>query len=209
MTAGQLDLDGVVAVLGLALAAQLAALDVHLDHLRERRHLQVVGHDGADRVALAVVRLLAEQDEVRALALEHLRERVAGGGDVRAREGVVGQVDRAVGAERDRLVERADGALGAHRDGDDLLHVGLAALLHLHGGLDGVGVKGVEVLLAGPVEALGVRIHALLDRGVRDLFHEDTDLQELAPSSLRRLRQAGRPGQHAGSPAARASYPID
>ena len=52
---GQRDLDRVVAVLGLALAAQLALGDVHLDDLRERGHLQVVGHDRADRVALAVV----------------------------------------------------------------------------------------------------------------------------------------------------------
>ena len=70
----------------------------------------MVGHDGADRVALAVVGLLAEQDEVGALALERLGQRVAGGGDVGAGERVVGQVHRAVGAERDGLVERAHGA---------------------------------------------------------------------------------------------------
>ena len=55
--------------------AELAVLHVDLDHLRERRHLQVVGHDGADRVALAVVGLLAEQDEVGALLLERLGAR--------------------------------------------------------------------------------------------------------------------------------------
>ena len=60
----EVDLDRVVAVLGLALARELAVGDVHLDHLGERRHLQVVGDDGADRVALAVVRLLAQQDQV-------------------------------------------------------------------------------------------------------------------------------------------------
>ena len=70
----------------------------------------MVGDDGADRVALAVVGLLAEQDQVRALGLEHLGQRVAGGADVGAGERVVGEVDRAVGAERDRLVQRADGA---------------------------------------------------------------------------------------------------
>ena len=69
----ELDLDRVVAVLGLALAAQRAAVDVHLDHLRQRRHLQVVGDDRADRVALAVVGLLAEQHEVGLLLLERLR----------------------------------------------------------------------------------------------------------------------------------------
>ncbi len=81
---GQLDLDRVVAVLGLALAAQLAVGDVDLDHLGQRGHLQVVGDDGADRVALAVIGLLAEQDQVRALGLEHLGQRVAGGADVGA-----------------------------------------------------------------------------------------------------------------------------
>ena len=143
----QLDLDGVVAVLGLALAGELAVGDVHLDHLGQRRHLQVVGHDGADRVALAVIRLLAEQHQVGALGLQHLGEGVAGGADVRAGQRVVGEVDGAVGAERDGLVEGAHGALRAHRHGDDLLDVG-ATLLDLHRGLDGVGVEGVEVLLA-------------------------------------------------------------
>jgi hypothetical protein len=56
-------------------------------------------------------------------------------------------VDGAVGAERDGLVEGADGALGAHGHGDDLLDFG-AALLDLHRGLEGVGVEGIEVLLA-------------------------------------------------------------
>ena len=84
----------------------------------------MVGDDRADRVALAVVRLLAEQDQVGLLGLEHLGERVAGGADVGALERGVGQVDRAVGAERDRLVQRAHRALGAHRHGDDLLDLG-------------------------------------------------------------------------------------
>jgi hypothetical protein len=56
-------------------------------------------------------------------------------------------VHRAVGAEGDGLVEGADGALRSHGHRDDLLDVG-AALLDLHGGLEGVGVEGVEVLLA-------------------------------------------------------------
>ena len=154
---GQLDLDRVVAVLGLALAAQLAVGDVDLDHLRQRGHLQVVGDDGADRVALAVVGLLAEQDQVGALGLEHLGQRVAGGADVGAGERVVGEVHRAVGAERDGLVQGADGGVGAHRHRDDLLDRDRAALLDLHGGLDGVGVEGVEVLLAAAVQTHRVR----------------------------------------------------
>ena len=117
----QLDEHGVVAVLGLALAAQRAVLDVDLDHLRERGHPQVVGDDRADRVALAVVGLLAEQHEVGRLGLQRLGERVAGAVDVRAGERLVGQVQRAVRAERDGLVERAHRGLRAHRHRDDLV----------------------------------------------------------------------------------------
>ena len=137
----------------------------------------MVGDDGADRVALAVVRLLAQQDQVGRLGLEHLRERVAGRVDVGALEGGVGQVDRAVGAERDGLVERADGALGAHRHRDDLLDLGLAAFADLHRGLDAVGVEGVQVLLAGAIQTLGARVDPLLDRRVRNLLDKTTDLQ--------------------------------
>ena len=150
----QVDLDRVVAVLGLALADELAVGDVHLDHLGQRRHLQVVGDDGADRVALAVVGLLAEQDEVGLLGLEHLGERVAGRADVGSLERRVGQVNRAVGAERDRLVQRAHRGLGSHRHRDDLVHLGVVALANLHRGLDAMGIERVEVLLAGAVEPL-------------------------------------------------------
>jgi hypothetical protein len=172
----ELDLDGVVAVLGLALAAQVAALDVHLDHLRQRRHPQVVGHDGADRVALAVVGLLAEEHQVGALALERLGQGVAGGGHVGAREPVVLEVHGAVGPQRDRLVQGAHGGARAHGHRDDLVHVDVPALLELHGRLDGVRVVRVEVLLATAVHAPGRRIDALLDGGVWHLFDQDADL---------------------------------
>ena len=177
----QLDLDGVVAVLGLALGAQRAALDVDLDDLRQRRHAQVVGDDRADRVALAVVGLLAEQHEVGALAAQRLRQRVAGRGDVGAGERAVGQVDRAVGAERDGLVQRAHGGLGAHRHGDDLLDGQRAALLDLHRRLDGVRVIRVEVLLAAAVHAPRRGVDALLDGGVWHLFDQDADLHFRPP----------------------------
>ena len=136
----------------------------------------MVGHDGADRVALAVVGLLAEQHQVGALALQRLRERVAGRGDVGAGEGRVGQVHRAVGAERDGLVQRAHGALRAHRHGDDLLDRDGAALLDLHRRLDGVRVIRVEVLLPAAVHAPRRGVDPLLDGGVRDLLHQDAYL---------------------------------
>ena len=151
---GQLDGDGVVAVLGLALAAQLAVLDVELDDLRERGHLEVIGHDGTDRVALAIGRLLAEQHEVGRLRLEHLGERIAGRADVRPGERVVGEVHRAVGSEGDGLVERAARLGGRHGHGDYLLDVDGATLADLHGCLDGVSVELVRRGLARAVEAL-------------------------------------------------------
>ncbi len=112
---------------------------------------QVLGDDRTDRVALAVVGLLSEQDQVGALALERLRERVPGGGHVRTGQDRVRQVDRAVGAERDGLVQRPHGAVGSHRHRHDLLHGSDSALADLHRGLDRVGVVGVEVLLAAAV----------------------------------------------------------
>ena len=138
----------------------------------------MVGDHGADRVALAVVGLLPEQDEVGLLGLEHLCEGVAGRADVRAGERVVGELHGAVGAEGDRLVERPHRGLRAHRHGHDLVHVGTVfALADLHRGLDAMGIERVEVLLAGAVEPLGPRIDPLLDRGVRHLLDETANLQ--------------------------------
>ena len=173
---GQVHLDGVVAVLGLALAGETVGGRVHLDHLRQRRHAEVLGHDGADRVALAVVGLLAEQDQVGALALEHLRERVARRGDVGARERRVGEVHGAIRAQGHGLVERAHGGLGAHRHGDDLLDRDGATLLDLHRRLDGVRVVRVEVLLPAAIHQPRVGVEPLLHRGIWHLFDEDTDL---------------------------------
>src|SRR4051812_177355 len=86
-------------------------------------------------------------------------------------------MDRAVGAESDGLVERAHGAVRAHGDRDDLVDLGVAAFADLHGGLDAVRVEWIQVLLAGAIEPLRVRIDPLLDGGVRNLFDEATDLQ--------------------------------
>ena len=152
---GQVDLDRVVAVLGLALARESALGHVDLDDLRQRGHLEMVGDDGADRVALAVIRLLAQEDQVGRLGLEHLREGVAGRADVRAFEGGVGEMDRAVGAERDCLVQGANGALGAHRHRDDLVDIDHAAFADLHRSFDAVRVERIQVLLAGTVQTLG------------------------------------------------------
>jgi hypothetical protein len=145
----------------------------------------VVGDDRPDRVALAVVGLLAEQHQVGRLGLEHLGQRVAGAVDVGAGERFVGQVDRAVGAQRDGLGQRAGGAFGPHRDGDDLVDLDRAALLELHRRLDGVRVERVEVLLPAPVQPPRRWVDALLDGGVRDLFDQDADLHRVTSSQER------------------------
>ncbi len=136
----------------------------------------MLGHDGADRVALAVVRLLAEEHEVGALALQRLGERITGGRHIRAGERRVTEMDRAVGAERDGLVQGAHGAVGAHRHGDDLLDGDGAALLDLHRRLDRVRVIRIEVLLSAAVHTPRRGIDPLFDGGVRDLLHQDAYL---------------------------------
>jgi hypothetical protein len=74
------------------------------------------------------------------------------------------------------------GGLGPHRHRDDLLDLDGAALLDLHGGLDGVGVVGVEVLLPAAVHATRRRVDPLLHGGIWHLFDEDTDLHLTASS---------------------------
>ena len=144
-------------------------------------------NDRADRVALAVVRLLAQEHQVGALALERLGQRVAGRSHVGPSQGLIAEVHRAVGSQRHRLVQRAHGALGPHRDRDDLLHGDAAALPDLHRRLDGVGVVGVEVPLPAAVHAPRRRIELLLHRGVRDLLHQHAYLHsQPAPCALLR-----------------------
>jgi hypothetical protein len=137
----------------------------------------VVGDDRADRVALAVIGLLAQQDQVGTLRLEYFRQRVTGRADVRPEQRVVGEMHRAVGAEGDGLVQGANGGARAHGYGHDLLDRDRPTLLDLHGRLEGVGVEGVEVFLAAAVQSHRVRIDALLNGGVRDLLDQDADLQ--------------------------------
>src|SRR2546421_3892540 len=94
-------------------------------------------------------------------------------------------MQRPIGAQRNRLVEGSYRRLRPHRDGDDLLDLGRPALTDLHGGLDRVGVIGVEVLLSAPVEPAARGIDSLLDGGVRDLFDEDANLQLVPPNPMR------------------------
>ena len=119
----------------------------------------------------------------------HLTDEALAGSDVCATGYALGQVLKQESPDLVLLGQQSDdgecytiGAVGAHRHSDDFLDLDLAPLLDLHRGLDRVRVEGVEVGLAGAVEALGAWVDALLDGGVRHLFHEDADLQGKTPS---------------------------
>src|SRR5947208_2855387 len=100
--------------------------------------------------------------------------------DFRLGERVVGEVHRAVSAERDSLVQSADGGARPHSHRYDLLDRDRATLLDLHRRLEGMRVEGVEIFLAATVQPHRVRIDALLNGGVRYLLDQDADLQDKA-----------------------------
>ena len=130
-----------------------------------------VGDGRPEHGAVGVAGLLAEEDDVGALALERLGERLARRDEVRAGEPFVGDVDGAVGADRERLSQRVGGALGAHEDGDDLALPTL--VLELQPLLDRVRVELVQRAGDAPVEPKGLGIEALGSGGVRNLLHAD------------------------------------
>ena len=114
----------------------------------------MVGHDGADRVALAVVRLLAEQDEVGRLLLQHLapaRSRWRATSEP-ASASSVRWTERSAPSET-ALWSARTALSGPIVTATTSSTCDRAALLDLHGRLDGVRVEGVEVLLAAAVEA--------------------------------------------------------
>jgi hypothetical protein len=117
------------------------------------------------------------------LASERLRERVARGRDIRTGKRVVAEMDRAIGAERHCLVERADRALGPHRHRHDLLDLDDATFLDLHRRLDRVRVVGVERSLAAAIHPPCGRVDPFAHGGVRHLFDQDADLHRGTPSA--------------------------
>src|ERR1039458_9503461 len=137
-------------------------------------------HDSTDRVALTVVGLLTQQNEVGALTFERLGQRVSSRRHIRARNRRITEVNRAVGTERDGLVQRTHGAVRTHRYGHDLLDRDHAALFDLHRRLDGVRVIRVEILLAAAVHTPRRGVNLLLDGGIRDLLHQDAYLHSQA-----------------------------
>ena len=105
------------------------------------------------------------------------REHARGRGDVGARERRIAHQQRLVGAQRERLVERAQRALRAHAERRDLAVGAGRPLLQPHGLLERVRVVGVHRLLAGAIELLGARIDPLGRGRVRHLLDAYGDLQ--------------------------------
>ena len=120
---GEVELVGVVALVGLAAAAQavpgrLQPVDVReLGPAEERRHL------GRHLPRLRVDRLAAAEDEVGALLLDGERQRPRRADRVGDGEDLVVQVDRAVGAHGEGHPQRVLRLRRPHRHGHDLATV--------------------------------------------------------------------------------------
>ena len=113
-------LDHVVAVLGLALDLRLPVLELEARGLGDHREPQAVGHGCGQHRAVRIAPLLAEEDEVGALALERLGERPSRGDEIRARERLVGEMYGPIGADRECLAERVRRLRRPHEERDDL-----------------------------------------------------------------------------------------
>ena len=113
-----------------------------LGRLRHDRQAEAVCNGGPQHRAVGVGGLLAEQDEVRALTLERLRERVARGDEVGSRAAFVADEHGAVGAHRERLAQRVLRLRRAERDEHDLALAG--RVLQAERLLDRVRVEGVQ-----------------------------------------------------------------
>ena len=152
------------------------------------------GHD----VGIGVGRLLPEQYEIGA-------EMPRGGGQHAGRRGDVGPFERRVAdqerlvrAQRERLVQRSERALGAHADRRDEALGARGSLLQAHRLFERMPVVRVHRLLARPIEPLAARIDPLGSGRVRHLLDAHGDLQRARSSSLPcgRRRPAPTPGEY-------------
>jgi hypothetical protein len=118
--------------------------------------------------------LLADEDEIRAFALECLREHLARRDEIGPGCRRVRHQDGAVGAHRERLSECRTRAFWAHRDDD---HLALArALPEPQPLLERVCVELVQRAFATSVETLRLRVDPLGRSRIGDLLHADDDL---------------------------------
>ena len=135
---------------------------------------KAVGDRGPEHRAVRVARLLAEDDQVRALALEHGGEGARGGDEIGAGRGLVGHEHRAVRPHGQRLAERVEGARWPERDEDDL-PVSLR-LLDAQRLLDRLCVELIQRPLARAVQSPGSGVDALMDSRIGDFLDTDRDL---------------------------------
>src|SRR5206468_5576422 len=133
----------------------------------KRRHL------GRHLPGLRVERPTAAEDKVRAFLLQRQRQRPGGADRVREREGPVGELNAAVGAEAEALSQGVFCLRRAHRHRNHLTPDGVAQP-HCFG--DGARVEGIQ----DQRHALSLeRLRLLIELdlvGPRDLFDEADDL---------------------------------
>src|SRR6476469_8283099 len=181
---GKRGLDGEHAVVGLALAGHLAALDGHLAQVRELGQAQVLGDDGRNRTADAVGGLIACDDQLGALdSAERAGQRPTGLHHVGPVQTVVEHVYGLVGAHRQRLADRLGGALGS---GGQHGHRRIAAfpLLDQQRLFDSALVDLVEHGVGGLAVKGEVAVGQLPFRPrVRDLLDQDHDVRHESGSS--------------------------
>ena len=170
-------LDDVVARLALPLRAHAAVGQLEPGDLRHERELEVLGDGRGHDVGVGVGRLLAEQHEVGPEMLRGGRQHAGGRGDVGALERRIADQQRLVRAQRERLVQRPHGALGAHAERRDEGVGAGCALLQPHGLFERMRVVGVHGLLAGAVEPLRARVDPLGSGRVRHFLDAHGDLQ--------------------------------
>src|SRR5439155_18513182 len=154
--------------------------------LRDERAAQALGDGGPEDGAVGVAGLLAEEDELRILALQRLREHGARRDEVGAFGRLVRDEQDAVGAHRERLPQRLERPRRPERDDDDLRV--RDPLLDPERLLDGVHVEGVEADLSRAVEALRLRVDPPARAGFGHDLRADGDLHQRASLAGRPVR---------------------
>jgi len=138
-------------------------------------HRLIHNANGNVRAGVAyLAHLLHDFHGDKRLALEGGSKQAAGGHQVGAGDRVVGDEHGAVGSHGERLAERVERASGPHRHEHHLAFA--PGFLDLERLLDRLRVEVVERAFAGTVKPLRVRVDALRDSRIRDLFDTDRNL---------------------------------